>query len=107
MPLKKDLLVLAHDLCACTGLRVDRLARRHADCLHCWFCQSWRIIEPRLHNLKNDRRGGYDSRFEATPESPRPEDTKWESTDGIDDHLVWLDFSSGDDPSSGELGMDD
>jgi hypothetical protein len=42
---KKNLLIVAQTL---PGVVLDRLAKRSRDCLMCWFCENWSIIEPLL-----------------------------------------------------------
>jgi hypothetical protein len=66
-PLKKDLMSLADDVCARTGLRVDREAKRNREYLLCWFCENWRTIQPMLHRLEKSGAGEYDTR----PKIPR------------------------------------
>jgi hypothetical protein len=45
---KKDLLVVARELCGMAPLILDRLAKRSRDCLLCWFCENWIVLEPLL-----------------------------------------------------------
>jgi hypothetical protein len=42
---KKDLLVVARRF---TQVTLDRLAKRSRDCLLCWFCENWGVLEPLL-----------------------------------------------------------
>jgi hypothetical protein len=98
--------VFAQDICASTGLKLDRLAKRNAECLNCWFCEFWRIIEPKLPSLEKSQRGSYDSRFSVNS-SRAPEHSPWEAFSGIEDPDLWSSFSSVDDPSSNDLGQED
>jgi hypothetical protein len=59
---KKDLLVVARELCNMLELKVDRQALRNGDGLICWFCENWGTIDPNLRRLKSQSPRGYDTR---------------------------------------------
>ena len=62
-PQKKDLLDLARKLCPTCGIALDRLAKRSRDCLVCWYCEHWPVIEPVFLKWCGEQpRGAYDSR---------------------------------------------
>jgi hypothetical protein len=45
IPRRKDLLVVAREF---DTINLDRLAKRSRECLLCWFCENWTVIEPVL-----------------------------------------------------------
>jgi hypothetical protein len=58
---KKDLLVVARQF---TQVSLDRLAKRSRDCLLCWFCENWGVLEPLLFGARSPqpRVNEFDSR---------------------------------------------
>jgi hypothetical protein len=71
-PLKEDLLVVARELCSTYPLKLDRLAKRNGKALECWFCESWKEIEPHLKNLSRYRPQGYNRRCMVPNAAPFP-----------------------------------
>ena len=97
-PQKKDLLVLARQLCQLCGLELDRLAKRSRDCLICWYCENWAYIEPTITSMSmTPPRVALDSRNSG---SCSPVEPASEEAPGSPDTQVYpdLDIEYDDDP---------
>ena len=97
-PQKKDLLVLARQLCQLCGLELDRLAKRSRDCLICWYCENWAYIEPTFTSMcMMPPRVAFDSRNSGSCSPPEP--ATQEEAPGSPEPLIYpdLDFEYEDD----------
>jgi hypothetical protein len=99
---KKELLLVAQSV-DCVSL--DRLAKRSRDCLLCWFCENWSMIESRLPGCPcvQQPRVVDDSRNSCVCAESVPE-TAVEHFDDFDDPLFG--FSSFDSPFAFEGGFE-
>lgn len=89
-PQKKDLLQLARQLCCPCGIALDRLAKRSRDCLICWYCENWAVIEPIFSSLcATQPRGAYDSRNSCSCPAP----AKIASPGPANEPVVYEDFA--------------
>jgi hypothetical protein len=101
---KKHLLVVAQQIAGVAALSLDRLAKRSRDCLLCWFCENWPVVETLLAGcpsqprvMKSDPRNS----CACTPEEPPEPFGKGEDLDFND-----FDFSSFESPLESEEGFE-
>jgi hypothetical protein len=90
-PQKKDLIVVARELCGPCKVSLDRLAKRSRDCLLCWFCEHWSAIEIQFSAMCGQQPRAYDSRNSCGTAKASDDDSQVPAPfEGVDD----FDFES-------------